>query len=108
MVTHAIVGPDDPEPGELGPGAAVVTPAWVEWAIKFGTLPPAGSFVAWGIFRGVVACSAGMQKSERYVNVTLGCFFGGALRCREVDDCKERNPTFKHGRCYLTLEIVRA
>ena len=71
MVTHAVVAPNDPEPGVLGPGAAVVTPAWVEWAVKFGALPPPGAFVAFGIFRGVVACSAGMKEEDRYAIVSM-------------------------------------
>lgn len=68
IVTHAVVARDDPEPGELGPGAAVVTPAWVEWSVKFNKLPPAGAFTATGTFRGTVICTAGMSKNDRLVN----------------------------------------
>jgi hypothetical protein len=65
MVTHVVVGPDDPEPGELGPDAIVVTPAWVEWSVRFGCKPPAGTFTAAGIFRGAVVATAGASAEDQ-------------------------------------------
>lgn len=87
MVTHAVVGPSDPDLGELGPGAAVVTPAWVEWAVKFGAIPPAGAFHAAGIFKGAVVCTSGIGEDDVQKLWALVVSNGGVFARKLTSKC---------------------
>jgi hypothetical protein len=87
MVTHVVVGPDDPEPGELGPDAAVVTPAWVEWSVKFGCTPPIGTFTAAGIFRGAVVATAGASIEDQQKLWALVSSNGGEFLWKFTPKC---------------------